>query len=162
MAPRPRPAESVITPCPKNRVNITSCYGLEASPHEAEFYAYARSGTRWNPFSVGLGVRRLDGSDQLRIVRMNGPHLNPHTNPFPERHTLPVGSHVHYLTERGIQEQRNQPAKKQKGDQYALLTVAYGDIRGALRLLARRTNIQRQTLTLDLWAPDQLTERRAG
>jgi hypothetical protein len=126
---------------------------LNSGPTRGELHVYARQGTSPGDFSTGLILYDLDG-DPLRIIRMNGPHSNPHVNRFPKRLTFPVTPHVHYLTER---YQRERQAKGKVGpDGYALCTTAYSDIRGALMALARRTNLIMTPLQLPFPIPKGL------
>ena len=133
---------------------LSDCYetaGL-ADENDAQFYAYARHGHRYSPWSVGLGLRRLDNSDDLHLIRLNGAHENLHRNTWPVPRTLPVAPHVHYLTRRGMTEHAHRATGRADGMQYALLTFGFNDIPSALRALARRTNLVVDQLSL--WQDD--------
>jgi hypothetical protein len=107
------------------------------------FVYYRRSINMPEDFSVGLVFQDPAGCSYT-LLRCNGAHPQIHTNKRPYKRPLPIGPHIHYLTAYYQRQESVRGRRNTQGDGFALTTMLYSTDRGALRILARKGNIESQ------------------
>lgn len=107
---------------------------LQSTDGEHHFRMFMRRNDKFQEnFSVGLDYLPGDGTDDLPLIRCNGPHEGVETTPgSPAHHAC---FHIHYATEanmiRGLD-----PACG------AVLTKEYGSLEQAVQFMLTKCNIQ--------------------
>lgn len=103
---------------------------------------------RWSvvtPTDFSTGLVFATQEHQYRVLRCNGPHLQPHTNRWPVRRTFTGIPHIHYLTAFFQSKAVAYGTHRYQGDGFAMCTSLYSDsYLDAIQVLGSKVNIQSQ------------------
>lgn len=133
---------AAMKPNGANRQHTFTLMTLDASALRGQLKVFLRESiVDPNSYSAGLVFVPLGETDGICLVRVNGPHSHTHTVDMGGcRWTFAEVPHVHYCTERALQEDVRTNGRRGH-DRFAVPSGGYRDVKEAFRALAKRTGI---------------------